>query len=97
MNWGMGDSNYVFPPPAMVGRAIQHAQKCKAIITLIYMEWYSRRYMNMLFPRGGNEYLISSKLLGTSTDVLEYRSIDALLRANHLPKGEVYVARLDFR
>ena len=41
LNWGMGDNNYVFPPPLMVGRAIQHAKLCKASMTLIYMEWFS--------------------------------------------------------
>ena len=61
LNWGMGDNNYVFPPPLMVGRAIQHAKQCKASITLIYMEWFSRPYMNMLFPRYKNKYLCDWK------------------------------------
>ena len=96
MNWGMGDNNYVFPPPLMVGRAIQHAQRCRATITLIYMEWYSRPYMNMLFPRHKNKHLVSWHRLGRSHEILEYRSPDSIRRGIHLPKGEVCVARLKF-
>ena len=96
INWGMGDNNYVFPPPLMVGRAIQHAQRCRAIITLIYMEWYSRPYMNMLFPRYKNKHLVSWHRLGRSHEILEYRSPDSIRRGIHLPKGEVCVARLNF-
>lgn len=96
LNWGMGDNNYVFPPPLMVGRAIQHAKQCKASITLIYMEWFSRPYMNMLFPRYENKYLCDWKRLGRSHDILEYRSSDADIRVTHLPKGDVCVARLNF-
>ena len=96
LNLGMGDNNYVFSSPLMVGRAIQYAKQCKTSITLIYMEWFSRPYMNMLFPRYKNKYLCDWKRLGRSHDIIEYRSSDADIRETHLQKGDVCVARLNF-
>ena len=52
--------------------------------------------MNMLFPRHKNECLFDWKRLGSSHEVLEYRSFDDDIRGVHLPKGDVCVARLNF-
>jgi hypothetical protein len=41
LDWGNYENNYVFPPPALVGQAIRHAQRCRAVITLVFMEWYT--------------------------------------------------------
>jgi hypothetical protein len=97
LDWGNNENNYVFPPPALVGQAIRHAQRCRAIITLVFMEWYSRPYMATLFPREGNICRKSVIFLGHSSEVLEYKGVDADIRLHHLPKGNVYATRLDYR
>jgi hypothetical protein len=97
LNWGYNHNNYVFPPPALVGNVLQYARECQAKITLVFLEWYSRPYMNILFPQAGNPYLIDKVYLGYSLDILEYRTIDAQSRTHHLPKGDMWAAQLDFR
>jgi hypothetical protein len=74
-NWGYDHNNYVFPPPALVGTALQYA--------------YSRPYMNILLPPTGNPFLIDEVYLGYSLDILEYRTMDAQSRVQHLPKGHM--------
>ena len=97
LNWGYNHNNYVFPPPALVGNVLQYAREYQAKITLVFLEWYSRPYMNILFPQAGNPYLIDKVYLGYSLDILEYRTIDAQSRTHHLPKGHMWAAQLDFR
>jgi hypothetical protein len=97
LNWGYNHNNYVFPPPALVGNVLQYARECQAKITLVFLEWYSRPYMNILFPQAGNPYLIDKVYLGYSLDILEYRTIDVQSRTHHLPKGHMWAAQLDFR
>ena len=96
LDWGNGENNYVFPPPGLVGQAIHHAKRCKSIITLIFMEWYSRPYMATLFPREEYVYRKDVVKLGNSSQVLEYKGPDAAFRTHHLPKGNVFAARLDY-
>jgi len=96
-NWGYDHNNYVFPPPALVGTTLQYAQKCQAKLTLVFLEWYSRPYMNILFPQTGNPFLIDKVYLGYSLDILEYRTVDTHSREHHLPKGHIWAAQLDFR
>ena len=96
-NWGYDHNNYVFPPPALVGTALLYAQKYQAKLTLVFLEWYSRPYMNTLFPPTGNPFLIDKVYLGYSLDILEYRTIDSQSRVRHLPKGHIWAVQLDFR
>ena len=76
-NWGYDNINYVFPPPALVGTVLQYVQEWQAKFTLVFLEWYSRSYMNTLFPQTGNPFLIDKVYLGYSLDILEYRTVDA--------------------
>jgi hypothetical protein len=96
-NWGYDHNNYAFPPPALVGTALQYARDCQAKLTLVFLEWYSRPYMNILLPSTGNPFLIDKVYLGYSLDILEYRTMDAQSRVQHLPKGHIWAAQLDFR
>jgi len=95
LNWD-GDNNYVFPPPSLVGQAIYHARSCGAMLTLVYMEWHSRPYMHSLRECAFEGSLVTSVRLGCSTSVLEYRDAYDESRYQHLPKGMVFAARLDF-
>ena len=70
-NWGYDHNNYVFPPPALVGTVLQYAQKYQAKLTLVFLEWYSRPYMNVLFPQTGNPFLIDKVYVGYYSDILE--------------------------
>ena len=65
-------------------------------LTLEFLEWYSRTYMNILFPQIGNPFLIDKVYLGYSLDILEYHTVDAQSRENHLPKGHIWSTQLDF-
>ena len=96
-NWGYDHNNYVFPPPALVGTVLQYARDCQAKLTLVFLEWYSRPYMNTLFPPTGNPFLIEKVYLGYSLDILEYRTMDAQSHTQYLPKGDIWSAQLDFR
>ena len=73
-NWGYDHNNYVFPPQALVGTVIQYTQECQAKLTLVSLEWYSRSYMNILFPQTSNPFLIDKVYLGYSLDILEYNT-----------------------
>jgi len=53
--------------------------------------------MATLFPREGNICRKSVIFLGHSSEVLEYKGVDADIRLHHLPKGNVYATRLDYR
>jgi hypothetical protein len=96
-NWGYDHNNYAFPPPALVGTALQYARDCQAKLTLVFLEWYSRPYMNILLPSTGNPFLIDKVYLGYSLDILEYRTMDSQSRVRHLPKGHMWAVQLDFR
>jgi hypothetical protein len=76
-------NNYVFPPPALVGTDLQYARDCQAKLTLVFLEWYSRPYMNILLPPTGNPFLIDKVYLGYSLDILEYRTMDPQSRVQH--------------
>jgi len=54
-------------------------------------------YMNILFPSTGNPFLMDKVYLGYSLDILEYRTMDTQSRVQHLPKGHIWAAQLDFR
>lgn len=95
LHWG-GDNNYIFPPPSLVGRALHHASLCKAKITIVYMQWYSRPYMQALRACEQTGHLLCSVCLGSSYQTLEYRDSDNESRYNHIPKGYVFASRLDF-
>ena len=66
-------------------------------ITLVFLEWYSRTYMNTLFPPTGNPSLIDNVYLGYSLDSLEYWTMDSQFRVRPLPKGHMWSVQLDFR
>ena len=97
LNWA-GDNNYLFPPPSLAGRAMYHASVCGADITIVYMQWVSRPYMQSLRKYESEGKLLDSIYLGHADRVLEYR--DSLLcaesRYQHLPRGHVYASRLKF-
>ena len=96
-NWGYDHNNYVFPPPDLVGTVLQYAQECQVKLTLVFLECYSRPYMNTLFPQTGDPFLIDKVYLGYSLDFLEYHTVDAQSREHHLPKGHIWATQLDFR
>ena len=76
---------------------LQYSREYQAKLTLVFLEWCSRSYMNILFPPTGNPFLIDKVYLGCSLDILEYRTMDAQSRVHHLPKGHIWAAQLDFR
>ena len=76
------------------GASLQHNN---AGISKSDEEWYSRPYMNILFPQTGNPFLIDKVYLGYSLDILEYRTVDTHSREHHLPKGHIWAAQLNFR
>ena len=96
-NWGYDHNNYVFPPPSLVGTVLQYTQEYQTKLTLVFLEWYSRTYMNTLFPQTGNPFLIDKVYLGYSSDILEYLTVDTQSREHHLPKGHIWSSQLDFR
>ena len=87
----------MFPPPVLVGTVLQYTQEFQSKLTLVFLEWYSSPYMNTLFPQTGNPLLIDKVYLGYSLDILEYHTLDTQSRERHLPKGQIWVAKLDFR
>jgi hypothetical protein len=96
-NWGYDHNNYVFPPPTLVGTVLQYARECQTKLTPVFLEWYCRTYMNILFPPTGNSFLIDKVYLGYSLDILEYRTMDAQFRVRNLQKGHIWTLQLDFR
>ncbi len=78
------------------GIVLQYTRECQSKLTLEFLEWYSRPYMNTLFPPTGNPFLIDKVYLGYSLDILEYRTMDTQFRVRHLPKGHIWVVQLDF-
>jgi hypothetical protein len=96
-NWGYDHNNYVFPPPDLVGTVLQYTREYQDKLTLVFLEWYCRPYMNILFPPTGNPFLIDKVYLGYSLDILEYRTMDSQFRVRHQPKGHIWTVQLDFR
>ena len=82
-NWGYDHNNYAFPPPVLVDTVLQNARDFQTKLTLVFLEWYSRPYMNILFPSTGNPFLIDKVYLGYSLDILEYRSMDTQSRTQN--------------
>ena len=52
-NWGFDSKNWLFPPPRLIVKAINHLQMSKGICLLVTPEWKSSHY----YP-----YLISAAL-----------------------------------
>jgi hypothetical protein len=97
LNWA-GDNNYLFPPPSLVGQAMYHASVCGADITIVYMQRFSRPYMQSLRRYELEGKLLDTICLGSANRVLEYRNSSPRVesRYQHLPKGHVFASRIKF-
>ena len=62
-NWGLDSLNWLFPPPRLIIRAVNHLQQCKGVGLLLTPEWKSAHF----FP-----FLISSEIKRYTVKTLRF-------------------------
>jgi hypothetical protein len=98
-----GENNYVFAPPALVPRVLNHMRLCGANGTLVILEWTGQVSWPMFYPKGSRggpaPFVRDVVQLGWSTHLLSYPrgSVETGAdEAAHLPRGNLLAVRCEF-
>ena len=101
MPW-QGENNYVFAPPALVPRVLNHMRLCRAHGTLVVRAWKGHVFWPMLYPegsRGGPAPFVRDVVqLGWSTHILSFPRGSMKVGADeaaHLPRGNLLGIRCE--